>query len=258
MVDGKQAALGYQDHYVIDGGQARIILAAVVLPADVRENTALPDLTRRVCFRWKLRPRRAIADAAYGTAENLRVLEEAGIHAYIPLVDREPTGPFFKHADFVYDAERDVYTCPQGTILKARGNNYGTHRRIYQAPKAACQPCPLRSRCTDSTEGRRLDRQFDEDARARARQLQGAAAYAKAMRKRAVWIEPLFGEAKDWHGLRRFRLRGLEKVNIEGLRIAAGQNLKRYLAVRGWGRRHAPCGGLVAPPACCKGQRRPR
>jgi len=44
-----------------------------------------------------------------------------------------------------------------------------------------------------------------------------------------VWVEPLFGEAKDWHGLRRFRLRGLEKVNAESLLIAAGQNIKRLL-----------------------------
>ena len=55
-----------------------------------------------------------------------------------------------------------------------------------------------------------------------------------------------FAEAKAWHGLRRFRLRGLANVNMEGLFVAAGQNLKRYLAVSGWGRRHAPCGSLVA------------
>jgi hypothetical protein len=68
------------------------------------------------------------------------------------------------------------------------------------------------------------------------------------MRKRQVWVEPLFAEAKLWHGLRRFRRRGLENVNIEGLLTAAGQNLKRYLAAMGWGRRHAPCGSLVALP----------
>jgi hypothetical protein len=45
-----------------------------------------------------------------------------------------------------------------------------------------------------------------------------------------VWIEPLFGEAKEWHGSRRFRLRGLEKVNSEALMIASGQNLKRLVA----------------------------
>jgi len=49
------------------------------------------------------------------------------------------------------------------------------------------------------------------------------------MRKRGAWVEPLFGEAKDFHRLRRFRLRGLLKVNIEGMMVAAGQNLKRLI-----------------------------
>jgi len=72
------------------------------------------------------------------------------------------------------------------------------------------------------------------------------AAYQMAMRKRQVWVEPLFAEAKAWHGLRRLRLRSLDNVNIEGLLIAAGPNLKRFLAATGWGRRHAPCGSLLA------------
>jgi hypothetical protein len=54
-------------------------------------------------------------------------------------------------------------------------------------------------------------------------------AYQKAMRKRAVWVEPLFGEAKQFHRLRRFRLRGLAKVNAEGAMVAAGQGLKRLI-----------------------------
>ena len=58
----------------------------------------------------------------------------------------------------------------------------------------------------------------------------------------------MFAEAKARHGLRRFRLRGLRNANIQGLLIAAGQNLKRFLAASGWGRRHAPCGSLLALP----------
>ena len=42
-------------------------------------------------------------------------------------------------------------------------------------------------------------------------------------------------------GLRRFRLRGLEKVNGEALLIAAGQNLKRLL-------QSARAGGGVRSP----------
>jgi hypothetical protein len=82
----------------------------------------------------------------------------------------------------------------------------------------------------------------------RVRAYHATEAYKNAMRKRQVWVEPLFAEAKVWHGLRRFRLRGLVNVNIEGLLVADGQNLKRFLAATGWGRRHAPCGSLLAVP----------
>jgi Transposase DDE domain len=47
--------------------------------------------------------------------------------------------------------------------------------------------------------------------------------------KRSVWVEPLFAEGKQRHGMRRFRLRLLWRVNCEDLMIAAGQNLKRLL-----------------------------
>ena len=46
------------------------------------------------------------------------------------------------------------------------------------------------------------------------------------------------------HGMRRFRLRRLWRVNSETLLIAAGQNLKRLLKKRGWGRRPCPAEGI--------------
>jgi hypothetical protein len=43
----------------------------------------------------------------------------------------------------------------------------------------------------------------------------------------------LFAETKDRHGMRRFQPRKLERVNIEALLIASGQNAKRLLAFGG-------------------------
>ena len=93
-----------------------------------------------------------------------------------------------------------------------------------------------------------MGRHLDEAYLDRVRCHHATEAYKRAIRKRQVGVERLFAEAKVWHGLRRFRLRGLENVNVEGLLVAAGQNLKRFLAAAGWGRRHAPCGGLVTLP----------
>jgi hypothetical protein len=71
-------------------------------------------------------------------------------------------------------------------------------------------------------------------------------AYKKAYRKRSVWVEPLFAEGKQWHGMRRFRLRRVFRVNCEALMRATGQNLKRLLKKRGWGRRPWPTGAANA------------
>jgi Transposase DDE domain len=72
-----------------------------------------------------------------------------------------------------------------------------------------------------------VSRSLEEEYLERVRAYRDTEPYRKALRKRAVWVEPLFAEAKEWHGLGRFRLRRLEKVNSEALMIAAGQNVKR-------------------------------
>jgi Transposase DDE domain len=69
-----------------------------------------------------------------------------------------------------------------------------------------------------------------------------------------VWVEPLFAEAKQWHGLGRFKLRGLANVNIEALLVATGQNLKRWLQSTGWGRRGLPGMASATPTTPCPGE----
>ena len=101
-------------------------------------------------------------------------------------------------------------------------------------------------RCTTSNQGRRVYRHVGEEYLERVRTYQQTLAYQKALSKRKVWVEPLFAEAKDWHGLRRFRLRLLWRVNCEALVIASGQNLKRLLKKRVWGRRPFPVEALCA------------
>jgi transposase len=248
MRTGTGTALGYHDHYVVDGGQARIILAALVTPADVMENVPLRDLLWRVSFRRKLRPHQVIGDTTYGTIENIVAVEDAGIRAVFPLPGFDRRTPFFGRDKFTYDAEADLYHCPGGETLRFRKHKYTERVRVYQALASRCTVCSLKAQCTGSTTGRQVKRSFDEEYLTRVRAYHMTETYRKAMRKRQVWVEPLFAEAKVWHGLRRFRLRGLESVNIEGLLVAAGQNLKRFLSATGWGRRHAPCGSLVALP----------
>lgn len=119
---------------------------------------------------------------------------------------------------------------------------------VYRADTATCNACSVKAACTDAQCGRTIQRSIYAAYLDKVRGYHTTEAYKKAIRNRQVWVEPLFAEAKEWHGLRRLRLRGLCNANIQGLLIAAGQNLKRFLAATGWGRRHTPCGSLLALP----------
>ena len=240
--DAGTPRLGYQAHYVVDGGKARIILQSLVAPAEVTENQPMLDLLWRARFRWRLRPRHVTGDTRYGTVENIRAIEEAGIRAYVPLADNDKRTPRFSRRDFTYDPERDTYTCPQGVVLPFASFSAAEQLKLYYTDPATCNACPLKARCTTTDQGRRVRRHVDEAYVERVRAYHGTASYERARRKRQVWVEPLFAEAKDWHGLRRFRLRGLAKVNAEALITASGQNLKRLLSRGGWGRRPWPGG----------------
>jgi hypothetical protein len=173
--------------------------------------------------------RRVTGDSAYGTVENIAAIEKAGIRAYLALKGAGQGRPFFGKDEFTYDPKRDPYTCPAGELLVPRMRNMARSLIGYRAKAGTCEACSLRSDCTTSKTGRQILRHFDEEYVDRVKGYRGSFLYEKALRKRRVWVESLFAETKDWHGMRRFRLRRLEKVNIEALLIASGQNVKRLL-----------------------------
>ena len=208
------ADLGYHTHFVVDGGKARIILQVLVTPSEVMDNQPMRDLLWRVRFRWKLWPRQVTGDRKYGTEDNLVAIEDQGIRAYIPLPDLDHRTEFFSAQQFKYDAERDVYVCPAGKELRFDQAHTTERSRRYRARAKDCNHCPLKAQCTTSQQGRSLCRSVDEACLDRVRAYQSTEVYKKALRKRQVWVEPLFAEAKDWHGMRRFRLRRLWRSTV--------------------------------------------
>ncbi len=240
--------LGYHAHYVVDGGKSRIILQALVTPSEVMENQPMLDLLWRVCFRWQIRPRQVTGDTTYGTLKNIKAIEDAGIRAYVPLPDFDNRTPFFGKKEFSYDAGRDFYVCPEGQLLR-RYTRVNREKVVkYRADPATCETCPPKSRCTSSSKGRQVSRSFDEEYLEKVRAYHQSAAYETAIRKRKVWVEPMFAEAKQWHGMARMRLRMLQRVNAEVLVCAAGQNIKRLLAAKSRGPKKSAQAAALRPP----------
>jgi DDE family transposase len=247
--DRGRTHLGDQDHDVVDGGKARIILTALAAPAEGQEQQPALDLLWWTRFRGKLRPRQITADPKDGTIENIVSIEDHRIRAYGPLLEAGRHPGLFDEQDFVDDAATDTDRCQGGQTLRFLSHCQTKKQRIDAAPALAGRTCALKPQGTTSSRGRRVGRSRHAPDRDRGRGDHATEADAKAIRKRQVGVEPRFAEAKTWHGVRRFRLRGLERVNGEALLIAAGPNLKRLLSWRGWGRRPFPSGaaGIARP-----------
>ncbi len=120
-------------------------------------------LLRRAIFRWRVKPKRVIGDTTYGTAANIRELEESGIRAYVPLPDWDQRTPYYGPSLFTYDYEHDVYHCPQGETLRRRKIRYTDENVIYRADAAVCNACPVKADCTASDHGRGIARPFAAD-----------------------------------------------------------------------------------------------
>jgi hypothetical protein len=116
--------LGYLTHYAVDGGKARVVLNVLVTGAEVTENLPMQEMLFGSTFRWRLRPRLVTGDAAYGTRENITAIEKASIRAYTALADQQKRTALFTIEDFLYDAEKDLYTCPAGETLRRRGHDH--------------------------------------------------------------------------------------------------------------------------------------
>ena len=114
---------------------------------------------------------------------------------------------------FVYDAEQDVYYCPQGNVMPHEQNKLD--RRIYRCQ--ACDGCPLASDCLSTTtkRGRTITRDEYEEVRERTAARMSLESSRELFRRRSWIAETPFGILKSVMGVRQFLLRGLEKVQTE-------------------------------------------
>jgi hypothetical protein len=140
------------------------------------------------------------------------------MRAYIPLFNRDNEhGAYYGSSRFTYAAAQDRFICPTGHALHLTRMEYKAEKAEYQADAATCNACPLKAACTPSSSGRQVHRSFHADYLERVKGYYQTEAYQKALRKRKVWVEPLFGEAKEWHGMRRFRLRRQRTGQLRGV-----------------------------------------
>ena len=133
--------------------------------------------------------------------------------------------------DFEYDAEQNVYRCPQGAVLKAtvEFEKRGQPHAKYENPGAWAQ-CPLKAQCTLAAH--RSVTRWKEEAII-DRMHERVASNPQIVRHRKALVEHVFGTTMFWMNQRPLLMRGLEKVRAEFTLTALSYNITRVLNLVG-------------------------
>jgi transposase len=179
----------------------------------------------------------ACADAGYANVTALKGPHEQGVKVIVPPApsNSATTGTPFEKAKFTYDAQQDVYVCPEKQILGYRKTNEKERTRVYQIrqPKH-CRQCQHFGKCTKSPQGRSITRLFDELVK-EALETQYREASSQAIYKlRQQRAEHPFGYIKRNLGARFFLLRGLQGAQAEAGLLATCFNLTRLIKILGF------------------------
>lgn len=232
MKTSKGSAVSYNVQTVIDEKHKLIVAYDVT-----NEGNDLGQLTR-MALQGKealgVEKLTVLSDGGYFDGEEIKECEAAGITAYLPLPESGAASSrgLYPATAFSYDAENDLYVCPQGERLRFRGREKGSNKKEYRIYRtAACAGCPIRAQCTTAKKGRKLRRWVHEEVLERLKER--LRAQPAQLKKRKELAEHPFGTMKVTMDQGYFLLKGLKKVTTEFSLTVLSYNFKRVLNILG-------------------------
>jgi hypothetical protein len=174
-----------------------------------------------------------LADRGYFNGDQVLACKNTGVLPCIPktLTSSSAKRGLFTRQDFVYDAEKDHYTCPagehltRGLVRSDRRGDIDQYRHL-----TACFTCPRKPQCTPD-KLKRIKR-WKHEAVLDAMQAR-LDRMPDAMGVRRQTVEHPFGTIKAWMGSTHFLTRTLKRVRTEMSLHVLAYNIKRVIAIIG-------------------------
>ena len=189
-------------------------------------------------------PKRVVADSGYGSEENYRFMDEAGIEGFVKynrfhLEHRPRYKPDTFHTDSLYyNEEGDYYICPMGQRMSRTGTlqtrtegGYISQSACYRAIR--CKGCPLRCLCYKAKANQRTIRVNHRlnSYKRKACELLTSEEGIKERGRRCIEPEAVFGQMKSNMAYRRFRHMGKDKVVMDFTFFAIAFNIKKLCSM---------------------------
>jgi transposase len=205
---------GYKRHVLRDLDTG-LVPAAGITPANAPEASVTGDITADL-HAAGLRLSELHIDRAYLSSALVRD-RGPDLAIFCKAWRVRNTGGRFPKDQFTLDFGTGQLTCPAGATMPFEPG------KTVHFPKDTCAACPLRARCTASSNGRSVAIHPDEALLAELRQRQQTPDGRAKLRER-VAVEHALAHVGYWQG-RRARYRGTRKNLFDLRRAAAVHNL---------------------------------
>lgn len=228
--DGKPKGFFYLDHRSVDRKHA-IITDSFVTPGNVHDSIPYLGRLDRQRERFGFDVRAVGLDAGYATAGICQGLQDRQIEGVIGYCRPTHREGFLRKRDFAYDRALDGYRCPNGQVLAYATTDRDGYRH-YKSDPTQCRTCPLLASCTASANATKVvTRHVWQDAKDHVDANRLTDWGRKLYARRKETVERSFADAKQLHGHRYARMRGLDRVREQCLLAAACQNIKKIAMI---------------------------
>ncbi len=224
--DGKPKGFFYLDHRTVDA-KLGIITDTHATPASIHDS--IPYLTRldRQRTRFGLDVQAVGLDAGYATAGIAKGLEDRDITGVTGYRRPNHRKGYLAKRRYLYEQTLDAYRCPEGQLLPYATTDRNGYRH-YKSDPDQCRNCPLLASCTSNAKYQKtITRHVWQDARERTDSHRLTPWGKRLYRRRSETVERSFADAKQLHGHRYARFRGLMAVKTQCLLAATAQNIKK-------------------------------
>jgi len=212
-----------QNNYVLD-----FELAA----GNIHDSVVFPRIYERLIQKHN-DIKNMVLDAGYRTPAIARQIINDGKTPIMPYKRPMTKDGFFRKHEYVYDEYHDCYICPNNAVLKYSTTNREGYKE-YKSNPVICANCPMIDKCTRSKNHVKVvTRHVWEEYMEQAEDIRHTIGTKEIYSKRKETIERVFADAKELHGMRYARHRGLGRVKMELNLLFACMNLKK-LAKRLW------------------------
>jgi transposase len=192
-------------------------------PGNMHDSKAFLPLFERQLLKFD--PKVICGDAAFNNTSIARFVEENNIQLLVPYVaPRGGKDPFNK--GFKYYLEANCYLCPNWKMLTYNNIDRDGYMH-YQIERHECNGCPFIKQCLKKYHKKTIRRHLYADYMELNRNFRLSEEGKNIYKLRKTSIERVFAEAKENHGLRFTRFRGLKKNRHIRCLLYACLNIKK-------------------------------